>query len=69
MVVKNNYKVCKSCIMDTSDPNITFDTNGVCDYCINFKENILPSWHYGIGKEEEFELIARKIRQSGRGKN
>ena len=24
------YQICTNCIMDTSDPEITFDENGVC---------------------------------------
>lgn len=28
-----NYQICKKCIMDTSDPDITFDKNGICCHC------------------------------------
>lgn len=27
------YKICKRCVMDTSDKNITFDDNGYCNHC------------------------------------
>lgn len=27
------YQVCTRCVMDTSDPNITFDGSGVCSWC------------------------------------
>lgn len=37
------YKVCSSCIMDTSDPHIEFDAEGVCNYCHNFNETIKPN--------------------------
>ena len=26
------YKVCKSCVMDTSDPNISFNSEGICSH-------------------------------------
>jgi hypothetical protein len=29
------YKICKRCVMDTSDPDITFDSNGNCNHCEN----------------------------------
>ena len=31
----SNYdqKICARCIMDTSDPEITFDEEGVCNHC------------------------------------
>lgn len=31
---------CKFCVMDTSDPQITFDGDGVCNHCIDAREAI-----------------------------
>ncbi|MBA3662143.1 MAG: N-acetyl sugar amidotransferase [Gammaproteobacteria bacterium] len=28
-----DYKVCTSCVMDTTDPLISFDDQGICHYC------------------------------------
>ncbi len=39
------YKICNRCVMDTSDPNISFDDDGQCDYCSNFDKNISPNWN------------------------
>ena len=30
--------------MDSTDSQIIFDENGVCDHCNDFKENIAPNW-------------------------
>jgi len=27
------YQVCTRCVMDTSDPDITFDDQGHCNHC------------------------------------
>ncbi len=27
------YQICKRCVMDTSDPDIVFDEEGVCNHC------------------------------------
>jgi len=27
------YRICTRCIMDTSDPDIEFDENGICNHC------------------------------------
>jgi N-acetyl sugar amidotransferase len=62
------YQVCTHCIMDTSDTGIQFDENGVCDYCHNFKNNILPNWHTDERGEKEIEAIVEKIKKEGRGK-
>lgn len=31
-------KVCINCIMDDTDPLITFDSNGLCSYCLGYNE-------------------------------
>src|SRR6056300_1796680 len=36
------FKICSNCVIDSSDPNITFDEEGVCNHCRNFKTNIRP---------------------------
>lgn len=66
---KRKYQICTNCIMDTSDPNIVFDDNGVCDYCKNYRETILPNWHTGKDGEEELMKIAEKIKINGKGKD
>lgn len=32
--VKPELKVCEACVMDTTDPDITFNQYGVCNHCI-----------------------------------
>ncbi|XGC82264.1 N-acetyl sugar amidotransferase [Bdellovibrio bacteriovorus] len=63
------YKICSHCIMDTSDPNISFDERGWCDYCNNFEKNIQPNWHTDKRGEEELEKLAEKIRKDGKGRD
>ena len=29
----NKYKICSKCVMDTTDSEISFDENGVCNHC------------------------------------
>ena len=65
----NNYKICSRCIMDTTDPNIRFDENGVSDYYHNFHEQILPNWHTDIKGYEELMRIAERIKKEGKGKD
>ncbi len=63
------YQICSNCIMDTTDPNITFDKKGMCDYCNNFYSNILPHWHPDEDSERELMKTVDKIRQDGKGKD
>lgn len=62
------YQVCTCCVMDTSDEDITFDENGVCMRCKEYKERILPEWNYGRGHEAELHDLLSSIKKSGEGK-
>ena len=63
-----DYKICKNCVMDTSDKTIDFDDNGQCIYCNNFYNNILPDWNNGKGRENELFRKVKKIKKEGFGK-
>lgn len=54
--------------MDTSDPNIRFDQNGVCERCNDFKQRILPEWNYGKDREADLLALVDKIKKDGAGK-
>ena len=62
------YQVCTCCVMDTSDENIVFDENGVCERCNEYRQRILPSWNHGKGHEDELKILIEKIQRSGEGK-
>lgn len=61
----SGYKICATCIMDTSDPNIRFDDKGDCDYCQNFNQNIKPNWHTDQRGHAELMSLAEKIKKDG----
>jgi N-acetyl sugar amidotransferase len=44
--------------MDTSDPEIAFDEQGVCNHCSNFEKNIRPQWRCN---PEGAVLLAAKV--------
>lgn len=63
-----SYKICKTCIMDTSDPRIRFDDQGVCEYCNNFKITIQSSWDTGEQGAAALARMAEQIQADTRGK-
>lgn len=63
------YQICTSCVMDTTDSKISFDSYGVCDHCTTFKNVTLPSWNSGAGDEVTLESLIQKIKQDGHGKD
>lgn len=55
--------------MDTSDPQITFNQDGLCAYCQNFDSQIAPNWHTDERGARELAETAAKIRAAGKGKD
>lgn len=63
------YRICSNCIMDTSDPHISFDAAGRCQHCTNYYNNILPNWHTDERGMRELEPIIESIRAKGKGRD
>ena len=58
------YKICKRCVMDTSDPTIKFDQKGYCNYCTTaLKEK--PNYENG---QREFDKMVEMLKKEGKGK-
>ena len=66
--MENKKQICKRCVMDTSDTNIIFDGNGICDRCNQFDKEVLPSWNYGKNKKEKLDSLVQEIKKQGEGK-
>lgn len=62
------YQICNCCVMDTTDEDITFDSNGVCMRCNEYKERIEHDWNFGNGHEKELDELITSIKKSGEGK-
>lgn len=64
------YRLCKRCVMDTSDPGIRFNEQGFCNHC----EGAIKMLNSGIflfseeQKEEMLKSLIEKIKKSGRKK-
>ena len=55
---EQNYQICKRCVMDTSDSNITFNLNGICDYCMNFDKKLSK---YFLDKNFNSAKLQKKV--------
>ena len=59
------YQICTRCIMDTTDPDISFDANGVCNHCTGwFKRAQI----YGLPIEErtrQLHALVEEIKRRG----
>ena len=56
-------KRCTRCVMDTTDPKITFDNNGICNHCIEFDEVTSKTWYPNKEGEKKLESIYQKIKK------
>lgn len=63
------YQICTNCVMDTSDPSITFDEDGICDHCNNFQNNIEPTWKPNQEGINQILPLVEKIKKEGSGKD
>lgn len=63
------YKICSNCVMDTTDSQIYFDDQGVCDHCKTFYSDIEPKWHPDEKGWLEIQAVAEKIKTAGKGKD
>ena len=68
-MINKQYKICKNCVMDTSDSCIEFDENGQCIYCNNFYNIILPKWNKNLKDEKGLSKTIEKIKKEGEHKD
>lgn len=68
MDTPRSYRICSKLVMDTSDPEITFDENGICQYYHDFHENVKPHWQTGDEGQARLEASVAAIKASGKGK-
>ena len=64
-----NYKICTRCVMDSTDPDITFDARGVCSHCENFDKEIKPSWIGGCDDNKSLIEMGEEIKARNQNKD
>lgn len=67
--MNKSFSICNRCIMDKTDSKIKFNLEGLCDYCINFDENILPKWHRGLENKNNLDELSYKIKSQGKNRD
>lgn len=60
--------MCVNCVMDTSDPEISFDEKGACNHCRKFHNEIIKRWYPNEEGEKKLNTIIHEIKQAGKGK-
>ena len=68
--MSQDYQICSHCVMDTSDPGITFDESGVCNHCREYTDLFKPivdRADSGLANPDLQSVVA-KIKSAGQGK-
>lgn len=60
------YQICSRCVMDTSDPWITFDTEGRCSHCTDFL-GVRAKLINRSADPTEIEKLFATVKSAGRG--
>ena len=61
------FQRCTCCVMDTTDSKIVFDEKGVCDFCNDYHDNILPRWKAQLEDKTLLQRTAEKIKADAKG--
>lgn len=64
----SEYRICARCLMDTTDPNIVFDENGVCNHCHDHDRLMKQKVVTGKAGEEHLQKLVDEMKRGGRGK-
>lgn len=68
-MMEKEYKICTRCVMDTTDPDIKFDENGLCNHCSNAIKGLNDIYFIAEEiKRSRLESIVDKIKKEGEGK-
>ncbi|MCC6298107.1 MAG: N-acetyl sugar amidotransferase [Anaerolineales bacterium] len=64
----SEYRICTRCIMDTTDPDIVFDENGVCNHCHDHDRLMKQKVVTGKAGEEYLQQLVERMKRDGGGK-
>lgn len=63
------YQICNRCVMDTSDPDITFDADGVCSHC-HRRDDLIDRYVYpGERGRQQLDAWVTKMKREGKGRD
>ena len=62
------YQMCVKTVMDTTDPDITFDERGISSHYHYFQKEIKPLLENTAAKKAAKQKLVREIKLAGKGK-
>lgn len=62
-------RTCTRCVMDTTDPNIEFDADGVCNHCRRYDRLVERLLLPKEAREQALSRIVDEVRAAGKGRD
>jgi N-acetyl sugar amidotransferase len=62
-------QTCQKLVLDTTDPELKFDRDGICHPYHDFQENVKPRWEASLNSSKEIETAVAIMKAAGRGKD
>ena len=66
--MNTKYQLCTRCVMDSSDPAISFNTQGICNHCREFDEITSKGWFPNEEGARRLAVMVDQIKAAGKGK-
>lgn len=63
------YRICARCVMDTTDPRIRFDADGICNHCTGNLQRMAAQLLPPAQRKQALDRLVDLITHDGRGKD
>ena len=63
------YQICTKTVMDTSDPSIIFDGDGISNHYWDFERIVKPNWKTGPEGRTVLEGMVQTMKEAGKGRD
>jgi N-acetyl sugar amidotransferase len=64
----SQYRRCDQCVMDTTDPNISFDAEGICNHCHGYRRKAKSIDFPATVRDGRLRQLVADIKSRGKGK-
>src|SRR5690554_5272651 len=63
-ISSGSYQICTRCIMDTTDPDIIFDEQGVCNHCHRYDIELPKRVFHGDEGKKRLQTLVETIKST-----
>ena len=68
-MMERPFEICTKTVMDTSDPSIVFDGDGISNHYWDFERIVKPNWKTGPEGQAVLEGMVQTMKEAGKGRD